>query len=63
MDLSKLSDVITPQELADFLKISVLSVYRAIKDGSLEAFRAGKLWRLEKKAVANWINESTARKE
>lgn len=63
MDLSKLSDVITPQELADFLKISVLSVYRAIKDGSLEAFRAGKLWRLEKKAVANWINEGTARKE
>lgn len=58
MGLDNLPDIITIKELAEFLKISVLTVRRAIDAGELKAFKVGKAWRVEREAVIEWIKES-----
>ncbi|HKH03804.1 MAG TPA: helix-turn-helix domain-containing protein [Acidimicrobiales bacterium] len=37
---------LTPQEVADHLRVSSMTVYRLIKSGELRAVRVGKAYRL-----------------
>lgn len=55
MGLDKLPEILTTQELAEFMKVSDQTVTRAIKAGTLKAFKVGKDWRIEKEAVLAWI--------
>lgn len=57
MGLDNLPDIITVKQLADFLQISELTVLRAIKSGKLEAFKAGRDWRIEREAVLKWVKK------
>ena len=57
MGLESLPDIITIKELADFLKISTRTVNRAIEKGELNAFKAGRDWRIEKESVIDWVNK------
>ena len=38
--------MLTPQEVADLLRVSTMTVYRLIKSGELRAVRVGKSYRL-----------------
>lgn len=55
MGLNNLPDVLTVQQLSEFLQVSDQTVKRAIKAGKLEAFKVGKDWRIEREAVMKWI--------
>jgi len=57
MGLENLPDIITVKQLAEFLQISEQTIKRAIKAGNLEAFRAGRDWRIEKESVMNWVKQ------
>lgn len=57
MGLDKLPEIVTVRQLADFLQISELTVLRAIKAGNLDAFKAGRDWRIEKEAVLKWVQK------
>ncbi|MBV1759257.1 MAG: helix-turn-helix domain-containing protein [Dethiosulfatibacter sp.] len=56
MGLDKLPEIITIQELSEFLKISEMTVRRAIESDGLKAFKVGTAWRIEKEAVIEWVN-------
>lgn len=45
--------VLTPQEAAQYLRISVASLLRHTPTGEIKAFRVGKLWRYRK----SWLDE------
>lgn len=55
MGIDNLPDILTPKELADFLKVSDQTIKRAIKAGTLKALKAGRDWRIEKEAVIQWL--------
>lgn len=55
--LDNLPEITTPQELADFLKVNIQTIKRAIKNGKLKAFKVARDWRIERKAVLDWIEE------
>jgi len=57
MGLDKLPEIVTVKQLAEFLQISEITVKRAIKNGDLEAFKAGRDWRIEKEAVMRWVDK------
>lgn len=57
MGLDAMPEVMTVQELMDFLKISRSTIHRAIRDGKLEAFKAGRDLRFEKQAVMKWVKK------
>jgi excisionase family DNA binding protein len=49
---------LTPQEIADELKVSVDTVYRCIHEGDdrLEAVQVGSQWRVARRALDEWLN-------
>jgi len=47
----------TPQEISDMLRISVYTVRRWIKEGSLPAYKVGRGWRISNVDLAQWLDQ------
>lgn len=48
-------EVLTVQEVADYLKVTTKTVYEIIKQGSLPSFRIGRAVRCRRSAVEDFI--------
>lgn len=46
---------LTPQEVSSLLRVSVYTVRRWIKEGSLPAYKVGRGWRISKAEMAHWL--------
>ena len=46
-----MSEIMTPKEVARYLKMSVLTVYKHAKQGTIPGFRVGNSWRFDKKKI------------
>ena len=46
-----MKEIMTPKEVASYLKMSVLTVYKHAKQGTLPGFRIGNSWRFDKKKI------------
>lgn len=55
MGIDNMPEILTVQQLAEFLQVSDQTIKRAIKDGKLSAFKVGKDWRIEKEKVKKWL--------
>ncbi len=44
-------EIMTPKEVAKYLKMSVLTVYKHAKQGTIPGFRVGNSWRFDKKKI------------
>ena len=49
------SEILTPAEVAEYLKISKKTVYKMVRSGDLPAFKAGKHWRVPRAELGAWI--------
>ncbi|MDD5341804.1 MAG: helix-turn-helix domain-containing protein [Patescibacteria group bacterium] len=54
----KKQDFYTAQELADKLRVNVMTIYRYIKAGKLEAYKFGKEFRIKLKEFDTFINSA-----
>jgi excisionase family DNA binding protein len=50
-----LSEILTPQEVAEYLRVDIQTVYRLAKSGKLPAFKAGKSWRFHRMDVERYV--------
>jgi len=48
---------LTPQEVSDLLQVSVYTVRRWIKQGELPAYKVGRLWRIKKGDLNQWLDQ------
>lgn len=46
-----MADIMTPKEVAKYLKMSVLTVYKHAKLGTIPGFRVGNSWRFDKQKI------------
>ena len=46
-----MSEIMTPKEVASYLKMSVLTVYKHAKQGTIPGFRIGNSWRFDKNKI------------
>ena len=46
-----MAEIMTPKEVASYLKLSVLTVYKHAKQGTIPGFRIGNSWRFDKKKI------------
>jgi len=46
-----MSEIMTPKEVAKYLKMSVLTVYKHAKMGTIPGFRVGNSWRFDKQKI------------
>lgn len=57
LGLDNLDDVSTVKQLSEFLKVTELTIRRAIKAKELKAFKVGREWRIEKEQVLIWLDQ------
>jgi len=60
--LENLPDVVTVTQLTKYLHASNQTILRALKAGKLQGFKVGRDWRIEKKAILEWINTTEKNK-
>lgn len=53
-------EIMTVQEVADYLRISRTTVWRWCNEGRLPAFRIGREWRIKREALEETIAQSGA---
>jgi len=63
-----LNDLMKAQEVADWLKVSNVTLYKLIEKEELPAFKVGGKWRFRREAIEEWIRkreeiEKAAQKE
>ena len=47
----------TARELADILKLNIMTIYRYIKAGKLKAYKIGKEFRIDKEEFNKFLNK------
>ena len=59
MTTKKDTQIMTVEEVADFLKLSKITIYKLVKKGQLPGFRVGNSWRFRKETVLEIISQQT----
>jgi len=49
---------LTPDEVSELLRVSVYTVRRWIKEGSLPAYKVGRGWRISEMAMDEWLSQN-----
>ena len=57
-DLEIENEYLTPREVMQLLYIGRNTFYKLVNSGELPAFRVGKLWRVSRKALKNYIEKT-----
>ncbi len=58
--MSKLKEILTAKEVAEYLNIHPLTVHKYAREGKIPAFKLGMDWRFHKKFIERWIKEKSA---
>jgi excisionase family DNA binding protein len=54
--MTKEKEFYTAQELADKLRVNIMTIYRYIKSGKLKAYKLGKDFRIDQKEYSRFLN-------
>jgi excisionase family DNA binding protein len=46
-----MEEIMTPKEVASYLRMGVLTVYKHAKQGTIPSFRIGNSWRFDKNKI------------
>ena len=57
--LSEFPDILTTDEACEALRIGYNALYDLLQSGKLKAYRNGRLWRIPKKSVIEYILEQS----
>jgi excisionase family DNA binding protein len=49
-------EILTLEELAEYLKVSSWSIYRYVRERNLPSYKMGGQWRFRKEQVDAWID-------
>ena len=50
-------NVMTVQELAEYLRMKPLTIYKHVTVGKIPGFKVGSHWRFKKETIDKWIND------
>lgn len=56
----KISDILTIDELAVYLKIPKSTLYKLVREGKIPSQKIGRHWRFRKGAIDHWLEEIRA---
>ena len=57
--------LLTLEQVAEYLNVDKFTVYRLLADKELRAFKVGNQWRFKRKMIENWLlkNSNLKRKD
>jgi excisionase family DNA binding protein len=51
--------LLTLEQVADYLNVDKFTVYRLLNDKQLPAFKVGNQWRFKRKLLENWLMKNS----
>ena len=51
------SSMMTVEELAKYLKMKVVTIYKHAQEGKIPGFKVGSKWRFKKETIDKWIEK------
>lgn len=55
----ELTEIMTVKEVASYLKMKPVTIYKLAKQGKIPAFRVASFWRFKKDLIDKWLDEET----
>lgn len=52
------SEVLTVKEIAEYLKMNPITIYRLANAGRIPAFKVGGDWRFKRNSIEKWIEDN-----
>jgi excisionase family DNA binding protein len=59
MEKKKYPEIITPEEVAEYLRVTRQTIYNLIWRKEIPAYKVGTHWRLKKDEVESWLKTKT----
>lgn len=56
--MTELRDIMTPKQVADYLQLHPMTIYRYISEGKLAAIKIGGRYRIKREALEKLLAES-----
>jgi excisionase family DNA binding protein len=53
---SRVKEIMTPREAAEYLSVHVRTIYRLAKNGEIPCRKVGGSWRFKKDALDDWLS-------
>jgi len=53
--------LMTLEEVADYLRLSIHTVYKMAQQGRIPAYKVGKQWRFKKEIIDKWITSKATK--
>ena len=50
-------NVLTVRDLASYLRMKPLTIYKHVSEGKLPGFKVGSHWRFKKQTIERWIED------
>jgi len=50
--------IMTVQEVAEYLRLNEMTIYRLAQEGKLPALKIGRSWRFKKELIDEWFRRS-----
>jgi excisionase family DNA binding protein len=57
------SEFLTAEEVAEYLRLPLSTVYKLVQDKRLPGFKVGKHWRFRREAIQEWIKQQESQNE
>lgn len=57
------SDIMTIDEVAEYLKLKVKTAYHLAAKGDIPGFKVGGAWRFRRRDIEAWIHQQTSKDE
>ena len=56
------NEIMTAQEVAQYLRLSTATVYKLAQAGKIPATRVGRAWRFKRELLDEWIKQQSSSK-
>lgn len=54
--------LMTLEEVAEYLRLSIHTIYKMAQSGRIPAYKIGKQWRFKKRKIDNWIEKQKSKR-
>ncbi|MBU1932428.1 MAG: helix-turn-helix domain-containing protein [Candidatus Omnitrophica bacterium] len=55
--MTKAKQVMTVKDIAEYLDMHPMTIYKFVKEGRIPAFKVGTSWRIKRESIQRWIKE------
>lgn len=55
--MAKAKQVMTVKDIAEYLDMHPMTIYKFVKNGRIPAFKVGTSWRIKRESIQKWIKE------